>query len=145
MLHQNKGRKLNVAPKHRKALLRNQVSHFILTGKLCTTVARIKEVKRIVEKVVTVAREGNHFNIIRKVKKVLPYDDKVIKKLIYEVAPQYVGVPGGYTRLVRLHNRISDTAEVGCLLWVNHKAKQEMNSAAVASEEQMSEASAQAK
>lgn len=145
MLHQNKGRKLNVTAKHRKALLRNQVSHFILNGKLCTSVAHIKEVKRIAEKVVTIAREGNHFNVYRKLNKILPYDATVVKKLIYEIAPKYVGVPGGYTRLVRLHNRISDTAEVGCLLWVDHKARQAMNNSAVASEEQVVEVSAQAK
>ena len=119
MKHQNKLRKLNVSFKHRKALLRNQMIHFILHGKLCTTIARIKEVKREIEKLVTIARKGNHYNVRRAVAQRIPYSKPAQEKLMFEIAPTYVSRPGGYTRLVHLHRRISDTAEVGVLSWVD--------------------------
>ena len=127
MIHQNSGRKLNVTPKHRKALLRNQAIHFIINGKLKTTVAQIREVKRLVEKVVTVARKGNHFNNRRKAYSLLPYNNTALDKLFFEIAPLYKDRPGGYTRMIRLHNRIADTAEVGILLWVKASLNNDLN------------------
>lgn len=118
MIHQSGKKKLNCSPKHRKALVRNQALHFIKYGILKTTVARIKEVRKIVEKVVTIAKAGNHFNNIRKANSILPYDKKAIEKLFKEIAPRYVTRPGGYTRTFLLQQRISDTAKIGQLMWV---------------------------
>jgi large subunit ribosomal protein L17 len=118
MKHQIKNKKLNLSSKHRKAFLRNQALHFIKFGELITTLVRVKEVRRLVEKVVTIARDGNDFNARRKVLKELPYDDAVVKKLFTDIAPNYVNRPGGYTRVHRLGIRISDTAKIGRLSWV---------------------------
>ena len=118
MMHQSGRKKLNMKSPHRKAVLRNQVIHLINYGKLITTKPRLKEVKRIAEKAVTIAREGNTFNARRRIKALLPYDNAAILKLFNEIAPRYVERPGGYTRLIPLGKRTSDTAPMAQLEWV---------------------------
>lgn len=118
MNHQIKNKKLNLSSKHRKAFLRNQVLHFIKFGKLETTLARVKEVRRLVEKAVTIAKKGNEFNNRRKVIKMLPYDPDAVLKLFVEIAPNYVERLGGYTRINKLGVRLNDTAVIGLLTWV---------------------------
>lgn len=110
MNHQNGRKKLNMKSAHRKALLRNQVIHFVKFGFLQTTKPRIKEVQRLAEKIVTISRVGNDFNTIRRVKQLLPYDFDAVTKLIKEIAPKYVGRAGGYTRVIPLGRREGDTA-----------------------------------
>lgn len=118
MNHQNGRKKLNLKSGHRKALLRNQMIHFIRFGVLQTTKVRVKEVQRLIEKIVTIARAGYDFNTIRRIKQELPYDELMVKKMIKEIAPKYVGRPGGYTRVINLGCRASDTAPVARLEWV---------------------------
>jgi large subunit ribosomal protein L17 len=118
MKHQNGRRKLNCSSKHRKALLRKQALLFIKYGVLSSTTARIKEVRSLVEKVVTIAREGNNFNSRRRALQILPYDQETLKKLFIEIAPKYVTRPGGYTRIRLLHHRLSDTAPIAQMTWV---------------------------
>jgi large subunit ribosomal protein L17 len=91
---------------------------FINNGKLISTKARVREVKRLIEKLVTVAREGKNFNVIRKVSQKLPYDKGAVYRLIEDIAPRYVGRPGGYTRALSLGTRVSDTAPIAVLTWV---------------------------
>lgn len=118
MIHQSGYKKLNMRPAHRKALMRNQAITLILHGSLTTTKARVKEVRRFVEKLVTLAREGNNFNARRQAKALLPYKEEALVKLFAEIAPRYVSRPGGYTRIISLGRRASDTAEVARLEWV---------------------------
>ncbi len=118
MKHQIGKKKLNIRAPHRRALLRNQAIHFIKNGVLQTTKARAKEVQKLVEKTVTVARNGYDFNTIRRVRKILPYDFKMVEKLIKEIAPKYVDRPGGYTRMIPMGKRPSDTATIARLEWV---------------------------
>lgn len=118
MKHQIGRRKLNRKPAHRISMLRNQVIHLINYGHLHTTKARVKEVQRIAEKIVTLSRGGMHFNTIRRIQSMLPYDMDAVRKMINEIAPRYVGRPGGYTRVISLGRRISDTAPIARLEWV---------------------------
>lgn len=118
MKHQCGKKKLNIRSGHRRALLRNQTIHFITYGVLQTTKARIKAVQQFAEKVVTIARKGNDFNTIRRLKQLLPYNAKAVEKLIKEIAPKYTDRPGGYTRVILQGNRVSDTAPVARLEWV---------------------------
>ena len=118
MKHQIKNKKLNLSSKHRKAFLRNHVLNFINFGKLETTLAAVKEVRRLAEKVVTIARLGNTFNNRRKVLRILPYKPDAVLKLFQEIAPKYVSRPGGYTRIYKLGVRVNDTAEIALLTWV---------------------------
>ena len=118
MVHQNGRKKLNLKAPHRKALLRNQAIHLIKYGHLVTTKARIKETRRLVERVVTIARVGNDFNARRRVQALLPYKMEAVIKLFKEIAPRYVERPGGYTRVINLGRRQSDTAPIARLEWV---------------------------
>jgi large subunit ribosomal protein L17 len=118
MKHQNGRKKLNRKPAHRKALLRNQAIHLIMYGCLQTTTPRLKEVQRFTEKLVTIARKGGDFNTIRRIKQELPYNEVAVRKLIDEIAQKYVDRPGGYTRVIPLGRRMSDTAPVSRLEWV---------------------------
>lgn len=119
MKHQRGYKKLNMKSAHRRALLRNQLIHFILHGSLSTTKPRVKEVQRFAEKMITIARKGNDFNTIRRINKELPYNKDACKKLISEIAPRYTDRPGGYTRVIPLGRRVSDTAPVARLEWVD--------------------------
>lgn len=118
MKHQNGRKKLNRKSSHRIALLRNQTIHLINNGFLQTTKVRVKEVQKMAEKLVTVARKGYDFNTIRRIKQALPYDQKAVEKLIKEIAIKYVDRPGGYTRVIPLGRRESDTAQIARLEWV---------------------------
>ena len=118
MRHQNGRKKLNMSSAHKRSLLRNQAMLVITKGSVTSTKARIKELRRFVEKVVTIAREGNTFNARRRIKALLPYSDECIISLFKDIAPRYVQRPGGYTRIIPLGTRISDTAELAMIEWV---------------------------
>lgn len=117
-MHQNSKKKLNLKSSHRTALLRNQALYLIEYGHITSTKARIKEVQRFVEKLVTVAREGNNFNARRRALALLPYKQDALLKLFIDIAPRYVNRPGGYTRVIPMGKRASDTATIAKLEWV---------------------------
>jgi large subunit ribosomal protein L17 len=118
MVHQNGRKKLNLKAPHKRAMIRNQAIHLIKYGHLVSTKARVKETKRYIERAVTIAREGNTFNARRRVHALLPYDVNAVIKLFKDIAPQYVSRPGGYTRIIPMGKRMSDTATVARLEWV---------------------------
>lgn len=118
MIHQSGRKKLNLKSSHRKAMLRNQVIHLITYGHLVSTRANVKETQRLAERLVTIARVGNEFNARRRAKSLLPYKEEALVKLFKEVAPRYVERPGGYTRVIPLGRRQSDTAVIARLEWV---------------------------
>ena len=118
MNHQFGKRKLNVNSSHRKALLRNQIIHLIKFGFLQSTRARVKEVQSLAEKMITIARKGYDFNTIRRLNRELPYDANAVVKLIKVIAPKYINRPGGYTRVIPLGKRVSDTATIARLEFV---------------------------
>jgi len=122
MRHLKGRKKLNRRPAHRRAMLRNQVMNLILYGSLTTTKPRVKEVRRLAERMVTIARKGNTFHARRKARMMLPYSEKALDKLFTEIAPRYVQRPGGYTRMIPLGQRISDTAPMAKLTWVEEAA-----------------------
>jgi large subunit ribosomal protein L17 len=118
MRHQSGRKKLNRGSGHRRALLRNQLIVLITHGSLTTTKARAREVQKLAEKLVTLARQGNTFNARRAAAAAVPYKDAALVKLFKEIAPRYTQRPGGYTRLMRLGKRASDTADIARLEWV---------------------------
>lgn len=119
MKHQNgRKKKLNLKAPHKRSFLRNQVIHLITYGHLTTTKTNIKEVRKLAEKVVTLARQGKSFAAFRAVTSLLPYKAEAVTKLFEEVAPRYTQRPGGYTRIIPMGRRISDTATIARLEWV---------------------------
>jgi large subunit ribosomal protein L17 len=124
MNHQNGRKKLNLPSSHRRALLRNQAITLIEHGSLTSTKARVREVQRMVEKLVTLARnDGNTMNARRRAKQIIPYRDATLRKLFVEIAPRYVGRPGGYTRVIPMGRRVSDTATIARLEWVQEEVQ----------------------
>lgn len=119
MKHQSGRKKLNLPSPHRTAMIRNQVISLITYGSLVTTKARVKEVRRFAEKLVTLARNSNDFNARRRAKSLLPYKEEALVKLFNEIAPRYAHRPGGYTRIIPMGQRTSDTATIAKLEWVS--------------------------
>lgn len=110
------GRKFNRNTDQRQQLFRNLMRSFILHGKLKTTEAKIAAVRGEVERMVTKARnkgEASERILMRR----LP-DSEAVKKLINEVAPKFVGRNGGYTRVLKLGERVKDAAPMAILQWV---------------------------
>ena len=118
MRHRVGRKKLNLKSPHRTALLRNQAIHLIEYGHLTTTRASVKEVQKYVERCVTIARKGNTFNERRRVQAMLPYKLDAVLKLFKEIAPRYAERQGGYTRVIPMGKRPSDTATIARLEWV---------------------------
>jgi large subunit ribosomal protein L17 len=118
MRHRKAKGTLNLREPHRRALLRNQVIHLIEHGCLQTTKPHLKAVQRLAEKLVTLARDSDDFNARRRAKQLLPYKEQALVKLFKEIAPGYKGRPGGYTRIIPLGRRMSDTAPIGRIVWV---------------------------
>ncbi len=118
MRHLSSKNKLNMKSSYRKAYLRNQVINLINYGHITVTLQGAKEIRRMAEKMVTLAAKGNDFNTRRRAKQILPYSEVALEKLFKELAPQYVTRPGGYTRILRLGRRPSDSASMARLQWV---------------------------
>lgn len=97
----------------RKALIRNQVTSLFRYERIETTVAKAKEVRRKAEKLITRAKVDSVHN--RRICARTLYDEAVLAKLFKEIAPMYVDVPGGYTRIIRTKNRLGDAAEMAIL------------------------------
>ncbi len=109
--HQYKGRKLSRKTAQRKALMRNLASQIILHEKIETTLPKAKEVRPILERLITKAKVDSVANR-RHVAKYLSNRDKSLGKLFVELGPLYKNRQGGYLRIVRLGNREGDNAEM---------------------------------
>lgn len=118
MKHQIGRKKLNVKPSHKRSMLRNQLLLLIEEGHVVSTKTRIKELQKLAERLVTVARKGNTFNVRRRATMLLPYKQEALSKLFVDIAPKYVDRPGGYTRVIPLGRRVSDTAAIARIEWV---------------------------
>ena len=106
-------RKLGKTSAQRKALLRQQVTDLLENGKIETTVTRAKDVRAMAEKMITTAKE----NTLAAKRSVFSYvtKEEVSKKLFDEIAPKYVDVKGGYTRVIKIGPRRGDNAEMAII------------------------------
>jgi large subunit ribosomal protein L17 len=100
MRHCNSGRKFSRTPSHRKVLLQNLSKALLRNGKICTTVLKAKDLRGVVEPLITKALR-NDLHSRRLVYQYLN-DHRMVKYLFDVVAPLFSGVPGGYTRVVKL-------------------------------------------
>ena len=118
MRHRVKGRKFNRTSSHRKALMGALVTSVLKHKRIRTTVAKAKEARGYVDNIITKARK-NDLHSIRQVMKVV-HDKEVVKELISEIVPKVGDRPGGYTRVVKLGNRIGDAASMAILELVDY-------------------------
>ena len=121
MRHRKSGRKLGVTTKHRKAMFRNMATDLLRNGKIRTTDTRAKEIRRVVEKLVTLGKNGS----LHARRKALAYvrDRAVVEKLFSELAQRYMERPGGYTRIVKLGYRRGDNSPVSLVELVTEEYK----------------------
>jgi large subunit ribosomal protein L17 len=117
MRHQKKTVKLGRTAEHRKALLANQVCSLIEHQRIKTTLAKAKAVRPLAEKMVTLGKKGS-LHARRTALAVLRQKDAV-KKLFDDIAPRSADRQGGYTRIIKLGQRKSDSAAIAFLEWVD--------------------------
>ena len=116
MRHQKRGRKFNRTASHRRAMMSNLASALILHKRIQTTDAKGKELRGFVERLVTYAKQGDIHGRRLIQKKIQGKRAKQISNiLIHDIAPNYEDRNGGYTRIIKLHNRTNDNASV-CLI-----------------------------
>lgn len=111
MRHKRTRNKLSRDAAHRKALMRNLSKQLIEHERIRTSQAKAKAVKPEVEKLITLAKRGD-LHARRLLLKKLGQDKFAVHKLVEEIAPRYSTRPGGYTRIVKLGPRRSDSTEM---------------------------------
>jgi large subunit ribosomal protein L17 len=111
MRHQKQRGKLSRDSAHRKALMKNLCREVIEHERIKTTEAKAKAVKPEVEKLITLAKKGD-LHARRQALSQLGQDSSIVHKLFEEVAPRYAGRSGGYTRILKLGPRRSDSTEM---------------------------------
>ena len=97
----------------RRALLDGLVQNLVIHGQIRTTHARAKEAQRVADRLVTWGKEGSIASR-RQAYRILQ-DRTLVRRLFAEIAPQFTGVPGGYTRVLRMSRRLGDGAELALL------------------------------
>ena len=118
MRHHRSGRKLGRDAAHRRALYANLASALIEHGRIRTTEAKAKEVRPIVEQMITLGKRGD----LAAQRQAVAFlrSKTVAHKLFAEVAPRFTDRPGGYTRVVKLGPRQGDSAPMAYLELVDH-------------------------
>lgn len=113
MRHGIKGRKLNRTSSHRRALFANLAAALIKHEQIKTTLPKAKEIRPIVEKLITLGKKGGLHQ--RRQAAAFIYEDKVVKKLFDVIAERYKTRPGGYTRIIKAGFRYGDAAPMAII------------------------------
>ena len=108
MRHRKSGRQLNRNSSHRQAMFRNMASSLVKHGVIKTTVAKAKELRRVIEPLVTLAKTDSVAN--RRLAFARTQDKEVVGILFNELGPRYQERPGGYTRVLKCGYRTGDKA-----------------------------------
>ena len=117
MKHNIKNKKLNRTTSHRKAMFMNMSNALIKHEQITTTLPKAKELKRFVEKVITLGKKGDLVSR-RKTVSILQ-DQKMSKKVFDVLADRYKSRPGGYTRIIKLGNRFGDNSPTAVIEFVD--------------------------
>lgn len=128
MIKGNKVKHLNKKVGHRQAMLGNLVQSLFFHENITTTVAKAKVARQIAEKLITRARENQKDSLsvaekvhnLREAGKIVR-DKEILHKLFNDIAPRFVTRPGGYTRILRVGQRISDASDMAMLQLVERK------------------------
>jgi large subunit ribosomal protein L17 len=113
MRHRVGGRKLQRTSSHRAALFRNMAAALIKHEQITTTLAKAKELRPYVEKLITLAKKGGLSN--RRLAHSRLLDDTQLVKLFDTLAPRYADRNGGYTRVIKAGLRASDAAQIAII------------------------------
>ncbi|TMK42321.1 MAG: 50S ribosomal protein L17 [Actinobacteria bacterium] len=111
MRHQKTRNKLSRSSAHRRALVRNLVKQVLTHERIQTSEAKAKVLRPELERLITLAKRGD-LHSRRQALSALGQDKFAVYKLFEEVAPRYADRPGGYTRILKLGPRRSDSTEM---------------------------------
>ena len=120
MRHRVGGRKLQRTSAHRIALFRNMSAALIKHEQITTTVAKAKELRPYVEKLITLAKKGGLSN--RRLAHARLLDDAQLVKLFDVLATRYADRNGGYTRIIKAGIRLSDASPMAIIEFVDRDA-----------------------
>ena len=123
MRHRRAGRKLGRTTAHREMMMRNLVTSLVLYEKIITTVAKAKELRRVAERLVTLAKRGD-LHARRQTAEVLN-DEKAVKKLFDSLGGRYQERNGGYTRITKLDYRMGDGAPLAAIEFLGAEVEAE--------------------
>jgi large subunit ribosomal protein L17 len=117
MKHNIKNKKLNKTSSHRKAMFMNMSNALIKHEQITTTLAKAKELRRFIEKIITLGKKGDLLSR-RKAVSILQ-DQKMSKKVFDVLSERYKARTGGYTRIIKLGNRYGDNAPTAVIEFVD--------------------------
>jgi len=132
MRHNKSGRRLGRNSSHRSAMMRNMVTSLLAHEKITTTDCRAKELRKVAEKMITLGKRGD-LHARRQVLQIVR-DRKVVAKLFERLAPRYQDRPGGYTRIIKLGNRLGDNASQSIIEFVQEEFTPKQRESAPAAE-----------
>ncbi|NLG77736.1 MAG: 50S ribosomal protein L17 [Xanthomonadaceae bacterium] len=113
MRHRLSGRQLSRNAPHRWAMFRNMAASLIRHETIRTTLPKAKELRRIVEPLITLGKDDNDANRRRAFSQLR--DAEVVVKLFEDLGPRFKARPGGYTRILRMDNRPGDAAPMALM------------------------------
>jgi large subunit ribosomal protein L17 len=117
MRHRKAGRRLGRNNSHQQAMMRNMVTSLIEHERIVTTTPKAKELQRLADKMITLAKRGD-LHARRQVLSVVR-SKKVVDKLFTKLKGDYMDRNGGYTRIIRTGSRAGDAAPMSILELVN--------------------------
>lgn len=123
MRHLKSGRQLSRNSAHRWALMRNLITSLLREEKIKTTDPKAKELRRWVDRVITLGKQGS-LHARRQVLSVVQ-DKTVVRKLFDTIAPRFKDRPGGYTRIIKLGIRRGDAAHMAIIELVGGENEKE--------------------
>lgn len=113
MRHSKRTKRFDRHSSHRQAMLKNLARNLLIHQKIKTTLAKAKEARRLVEKLITLGKKDTIQN--RRLAYIYLQDRKLIKSLFEDIAPLFKERPGGYTRVLKTLNRAGDGAQMAIL------------------------------
>ncbi len=119
MRHRKRSRRLVTKWEHRISLMRNQVTDLLRYGRITTTLAKAKELRRVADRMITLAKRGD----LASRRRALAFirDKAVVRKLFTELREKYMDRPGGYTRIIKIGPRRGDAAMMAIVELVEEK------------------------
>jgi large subunit ribosomal protein L17 len=121
MRHRKAGRQLGRNSSHRRAMYRNMASSLLLHETIRTTLPKAKELRRVVEPLITLAKEDGVAQRRRAFDRLR--DKAVVGKLFTELGPRYRARPGGYLRILKVGYRPGDAAPMALVQLVDQPEK----------------------
>jgi len=121
MRHLKSGRRLNRSSEHRKSMFANMACALIKHEQITTTLPKAKDLRPVVEKLVTVAKNGKSSLHARRLLLSRMGDAAMVSKLFDVLAPRYAQRNGGYLRIIKAGNRYGDNAPMAVIEFVDRE------------------------